>query len=61
MNLDDPWVATFLSLIPPLIVGGIFYIIMRGIIRGDAKERSEYQKIEAEERAKLAAKQAKEN
>jgi hypothetical protein len=61
MNLDDPWVATFLGLIPPLVVGGIFYIIMRGIIRGDAKERKVYQQIEAEERAKLAANKAKEN
>lgn len=61
LDLNDPWTATFLGLIPPLFVGGIFYLIMRGIIKGDAKERKEYQKIEAEERAKLAAKSAKKN
>lgn len=59
MDFNDPWTATFLGLIPPAFVGGIFYLIMRGIIKGDAKERKVYQQIEAEERAKMAAKQPK--
>ncbi|MEO0049189.1 MAG: hypothetical protein RL556_521 [Actinomycetota bacterium] len=58
LNLNDPWVATWLGLIPPVFVGFIFYLIMRGILRGDANERKAYSKIEAEERAKLAAKEA---
>jgi hypothetical protein len=45
-----------LSLIPPVLVGGIFWIIMRSIVRVDSKERDTYAKIEAEERAKLAEK-----
>ena len=45
-----------LSLVPPLLVGGIFWIIMRSIVRIDSKERDTYSKIEAEERAKLEGK-----
>jgi flagellar biosynthesis/type III secretory pathway M-ring protein FliF/YscJ len=44
-----------LSLVPPLLVGCIFWIIMRSIVRIDSKERDTYAKIEAEERAKLEA------
>lgn len=43
-----------ISLVPPLVVGGIFWIIMRAILGADRKERDTYNKIEAEERAKLA-------
>ena len=42
------------SLIPPLLVGGIFWVIMRSILRADATERKVYAEIEAAERAKLA-------
>lgn len=42
-----------LSLVPPALVGFLFYIIMRSILRADRKERDVYSKIEAEERAKL--------
>ncbi len=42
-----------LSLVPPFLVGGIFWLVMRSIIRIDSKERDTYSKIEAEERAKL--------
>jgi cellobiose-specific phosphotransferase system component IIC len=45
-----------ISLVPPLMVGGIFWIIMRAILGADRKERDTYNKIEAEERAKLAKK-----
>jgi hypothetical protein len=51
-----PWqifVDASLSLVPPLLVGGIFYVIMRSILRADSKEREVYSQIEAEERAKL--------
>jgi len=46
-------VAALLSLVPPLLVGGIFWIVMRAIVKVDSKERDTYSKIEAEERAKL--------
>ena len=54
-----PWeifVDAALSLIPPILVGGIFYVIMRSILRADSKEREVYSQIEAEERAKLEKK-----
>ena len=54
MNLGQAILDTLISLIPPTLVGGIFYIVMRGIFRADATERKAYQQIEAEERAKLA-------
>ena len=43
-----------LSLVPPLLVGLIFWVIMRAILGADRKERETYNKIEAEERAKFA-------
>ena len=52
-------VDALLSLVPPLLVGGIFWIIMRSIIKIDSKERDTYSKIEAEERAKLEGKTKK--
>jgi hypothetical protein len=39
-----------LSLVPPALVGLLFYVVMRSIIRADRGEREEYSKIEAEER-----------
>jgi hypothetical protein len=49
-------IDALLSLVPPVLVGGIFWIVMRSIIKVDSKERDTYAKIEAEERAKLEAK-----
>jgi hypothetical protein len=47
------WLADFgMSMIPPILMGLLFYVVMRGIFRADAKERQVYSKIEAEERAK---------
>jgi len=47
------------SLAPTICVGLIFWFVMRGILRADRTERKEYARIEAEERAKLAAQSAK--
>lgn len=47
------WLADFgMSMIPPILMGLLFYAIMRGIFRADATERKVYSQIEAEERAK---------
>ena len=46
-----------LSLVPPAMVGFLFYVIMRSILRADRKERDVYSQIEAEERAKLELQQ----
>jgi hypothetical protein len=43
-----------ISLIPPALVGLIFYVVMRSILRADKGERDTYSRIEAEERAKRA-------
>ncbi len=55
LDLGKAIIDTLLSLVPPLLVGGVFYVIMRSILRADSKERAEYARIEAEERAKMAA------
>ena len=47
------WLADFgMSMIPPILVGLLFYAVMRGIFRADATERKVYSEIEAQERAK---------
>ena len=48
------WSNAIFSIIPTLLVGLIFWFIMRAVIRSDRTERDAYAKIEAEERAKLA-------
>ena len=41
----------FLSLVPPALVGLLFWIMMRSILRADRTERKVYAEIEAEMRA----------
>ncbi|KQZ85782.1 hypothetical protein ASD56_05715 [Microbacterium sp. Root166] len=50
--MDDYWVAVAWTLLPTLVVGGIFFYVLRSIIRADRNERREYAKIDAQERAK---------
>ena len=59
MTAWEIFVDVALSLVPPILVGGIFYLIMRSILRADSKEREIYSQIEAEERAKLETAAAK--
>ncbi len=40
-----------ISLIPPALVGVLFYVIMRGIFRADSTERKIYAEMEADMRA----------
>jgi hypothetical protein len=51
----DPIAAVLFSLAPTILIGLIFWFIIRAIIRSDRNERAAYAKVEAEERAKLAA------
>lgn len=51
--MDNFWVSAFWSLVPTVLVGLIFWLVMRSILRADRTERKVYAKIEAEERAKL--------
>lgn len=58
-NLGQQIIDTLLGLIPPVLVGGVFWLVMRSILGADKKERQVYSQIEAEERAKLAAEAGK--
>jgi predicted ABC-type sugar transport system permease subunit len=50
------WISNaLLSLVPPVLVGLVFWVVMRSILRADSKERSVYAEIEAELRAKREA------
>jgi len=51
MTAYEIFIDALLSLIPPVLVGGIFYVVMRSILRADSKERAVYAKMEAEMRA----------
>ena len=49
------WSNAIFSVIPTLLVGLIFWFVIRAVIRADRTERDAYAKSEAEERAKFAA------
>ena len=46
-----------ISLIPPALVGLLFWFIMRSIFRADKRERDTYAEIEAEELARIQREQ----
>lgn len=48
----DLLVDALISLIPPALVGVLFWVMLRSILRADQKERDTYAQIEVEERAK---------
>ncbi|MBX3100732.1 MAG: hypothetical protein KF761_14290 [Salinibacterium sp.] len=54
MNLDNWWLNALWSLLPTVLVGLIFWFVIRAIINADRNERKMLAKVEAEERAKLA-------
>ena len=56
MPEDLLW-AVIYSLAPTVLIGLLFWFIMRSILRADSTERKVYAEIEAEERAKAQAKQ----
>ena len=47
------WSNAIFSVTPTLLVGLIFWFVLRAILRADRTERKVYAQIEAEERAKL--------
>lgn len=51
--LDNFWANAAYSLAPTVLVGLVFWFIMRAIIRADRTERKVYAEIEAQERAKF--------
>ncbi len=48
----DYWVAAFWTILPTVVVLGIFVFVVRSVMRADRTERRVYAKIEAQERAK---------
>ena len=52
MPEDLMWGVIY-SLAPTVLIGLLFWFIMRSILRADSTERKVYAEIEAEERAKL--------
>ncbi|MEY2849693.1 MAG: hypothetical protein RI885_2360 [Actinomycetota bacterium] len=50
--LEDFWANAAFSVTPTILVGLIFWLVMRSILRADRTERSVKARIEAEERAK---------
>jgi flagellar biosynthesis/type III secretory pathway M-ring protein FliF/YscJ len=49
---QDFWTNALYSVTPTVLVGLVFWFVMRSIIRSDRTERDSLAKIEAEERAK---------
>ena len=54
VTMNEFWANAIWSLAPTVLIGLIFWFVMRAIIRADRSERKAYARIEAEERAKLA-------
>jgi hypothetical protein len=50
---EEFWANAVFSVTPTILVGLIFWFVMRAIFRADRTERKVYSRIEAEERAKL--------
>jgi hypothetical protein len=51
--IEDYWLNALWSLLPTVVVGIIFWVVMRAILRSDRNERKAYAQVEAEQRAKL--------
>lgn len=49
--IEDPVWAVVYSVSPTILVGLIFWFVIRSIVRSDKNERAAYAKIEAEARA----------
>ncbi|MGL4340644.1 MAG: hypothetical protein ACRCSP_09545 [Rhodoglobus sp.] len=47
------WSNAIFSVTPTILVGLIFWFVLRAILRADSAERKAYAQIEAQERVKL--------
>ncbi|MBM7829498.1 flagellar biosynthesis/type III secretory pathway M-ring protein FliF/YscJ [Agromyces cerinus] len=52
--MNEFWANAIWSLAPTVLIGLIFWFVMRAVIHADRNERKAYSRVEAEERAKLA-------
>ena len=55
---EDLFWGIIYSLAPTVLMGLLFWFVMRSIIRADSTERKVYAEIEAKERAKFEAERA---
>ena len=53
--IENFWANAAYSVIPAILVGLVFWLVMRSIFRADRTERTVYAAIEVEERARFAA------
>ncbi|WP_168220026.1 MULTISPECIES: hypothetical protein [unclassified Salinibacterium] len=51
--LENFWANAVFSVTPTILLGLVFWFVIRSILRADRTERKVYATIEAEERAKL--------
>jgi hypothetical protein len=51
--IENFWGNALFSVVPTIVLGLIFWMMMRSILRADRTERKVYAQIEAEERARL--------
>lgn len=56
--IENFWANAAYSVIPTILLGLIFWLVMRSIFRADRTERKVYAEIEAEERARFEAENA---
>ncbi len=57
----DLWGGIAWSVAPTIVIGLLFWFIMRAVLHSDRNERRSYAKIEAEERARMVARSAVES
>jgi flagellar biosynthesis/type III secretory pathway M-ring protein FliF/YscJ len=50
--MDNFWLNALWSVTPTVLLGLLFWFIIRSILRSDRTERETYSRLEAEERAK---------
>ena len=51
--IEDFWLNALWSITPTVLIGLIFWLIMRSVIRADRNEREAYAKLERQERKRL--------
>lgn len=54
MTFFEIFLDIAISLVPPALMGLLFWLMLRSILRADRKERDVYAKLEAQERVKRA-------
>lgn len=51
--LENFWANAVFSVTPTILIGLVFWLVIRSILRADRTERKVYAEIEAEERIKM--------